>query len=61
MYDKKTDKIVGAFIIGPNADDIIHEFVALMNSASPTTDVLREMIHIHPTLSEVMEALKSVS
>ena len=61
VYDKKTDKIVGAFIIGPNADDIIHEFVALMNSASPTTDVLREMIHIHPTLSEVMEALKSVS
>ena len=61
IYDKKTDKIVGAFIIGPNADDIIHEFVALMNSASPTVDVLRDMIHIHPTLSEVMEALKSVS
>lgn len=61
VYDKKTDKIVGAFIIGPNADDIIHEFVALMNSASPTTDVLRDMIHIHPTLSEVMEALKVVS
>ncbi|MEK6967380.1 MAG: dihydrolipoyl dehydrogenase [Nanoarchaeota archaeon] len=61
VYDKKTDKIVGAFIIGPNADDLIHEFVVLMNSASPTVDVIRDTIHIHPTLAEVMEALKIVS
>jgi dihydrolipoamide dehydrogenase len=61
LFDKKTSKIVGAFIIGPGADDLIHEFVAVMNSASPTIDVIQDTIHIHPTLAEVMEALKTVS
>ncbi len=61
VYDKKTDKIVGAVIVGAQADDLIHEFVVLMNSASPTTDVLKDTVHIHPTLAEVMDALKTVS
>jgi len=60
LFDKKDNKIIGATIVGPNADDIIHEFVALMNS-SGIIDTLKEMVHIHPTLSEVMEALKTVS
>lgn len=57
LYNKKSRKIIGASIIGPNADDIIHELVALIY-ANAKIDVLKEIIHIHPTLSEVMENLK---
>ncbi len=60
LYENKSKKILGAIIIGPGADDIIHEFVALMN-AHATVDLLRKVIHIHPTLSEVFEALKDIS
>ncbi len=60
LYDKKTDKIIGGTVVGPNADDIIHEIVALMNAGGTTQD-LRNTIHIHPTLSEVFEALKDVT
>ncbi len=57
LVEKVTGKIIGAFIIGQNADDLIHEFVAVMNSASPTFETIKKTVHIHPTLSEVMEAL----
>lgn len=60
LYDKKSRKILGCVIIGPRADDLIHEFVAVMNSSSPTIDTIRKTIHVHPTLSEVMEALIDV-
>ena len=57
LYNKKTRKIIGASIVGANADDIIHEVVALIY-ADAKIDVLKQMIHIHPTLSEVMVNLK---
>ncbi len=50
-------RILGAQVVGPNADDIIHEFVALMHTGSQGVDILKKMIHIHPTLSEVCESL----
>ncbi|MBI2451465.1 dihydrolipoyl dehydrogenase [Candidatus Pacearchaeota archaeon] len=59
FYNKRTQIILGAIIIGPRADEIIHEFTALMNSKG-TIDEMRNTIHIHPTLSEVIEALKEV-
>ena len=54
----KKGRILGSQIIGPNADDIIHEIIAVMNSKSPTIDTIRRTIHVHPTLSEVLEELK---
>ena len=57
LYNKRDRQIIGATVMGPNADDIIHEFVALMNTKATIT-TLKRMIHIHPTLSEVMENLK---
>ncbi len=56
IYDKGTRQILGCTIIGPDADDLIHEFVAVMN-AKATIDTIKETIHIHPTLAEVMEEL----
>ncbi|MFH2020949.1 MAG: dihydrolipoyl dehydrogenase [archaeon] len=57
LFDKSSRKILGCCIIGANADDIVHEVVALMY-AGGKVDILSEMIHIHPTLSEVMENLR---
>lgn len=55
---KKDKRILGATIIGPNADDMIHEIATIMNSTSPTITTLQKTIHVHPTLSEVMESLR---
>lgn len=57
FYNPKSKKILGATIIGERADDLIHEIVAVMNSKSPTIDTIKKTIHIHPTLTEVMENL----
>jgi pyruvate/2-oxoglutarate dehydrogenase complex dihydrolipoamide dehydrogenase (E3) component len=56
----KGTRIEGCTIIGPRADDLVHECCAVMNSSSPTIKTIQKTIHIHPTLSEVMEALKKV-
>lgn len=45
-------EIVGVHIIGPNASDLIHEAVILMNKKIPL-DQFVNFIHAHPTLSEV--------
>lgn len=47
------DKILGAHIIGPNASDLIHEFVVMMNANMTITEA-KNMIFAHPTLSEVI-------
>lgn len=60
LYNKKDRKIIGATIIGPKADELIHEFVVLMNCDATIDKLTHEVIHIHPTLSEVFEALKDV-
>ncbi len=60
IADKKTDKILGAHIIGPHASDLIHEAsVAMKNGV--TIKELADTIHAHPTLSEgIMEAAEDV-
>lgn len=58
IYDSMSHRIYGACCIGPSADVIIHEVVALMNSSNPSIDAIKKAIHIHPTLSEIMTVLK---
>jgi pyruvate/2-oxoglutarate dehydrogenase complex dihydrolipoamide dehydrogenase (E3) component len=55
IYEVKTKVILGAAIIGPSADTLLHEIVAVMNSKEPTIDVISRSIHAHPTLSEVFD------
>lgn len=57
VYERASRKLLGACCVGPRADDIIHEFVAFM-SMKATIDDVHAAIHIHPTLSEVVEALQ---
>ena len=56
IADKKTDRVVGAHIIGPNATEIIGEVVAYMKMEA-TLEEIMNTIHAHPTISEgIMEA-----
>lgn len=53
LADKKTDRIVGAHIVGPSASEIIHEVVVCMEFGGSSEDLARSF-HAHPTLSEVV-------
>jgi len=58
--DAGTGKILGAHILGPHADDLIHE-CALAMKAGLTASEVADMIHAHPTLPEaVLEAMHGV-
>jgi len=60
VADKKTDKVLGAHIIGPHASDMIHE-TALAIKAGLTVRDIAGTIHAHPTLSEgIMEAAEDL-
>ena len=49
----KDRKILGAHIIGPEASNMIHMLIALMNK-NGTLDDLLNMIYIHPALPEIV-------
>ncbi len=51
---KKTDKILGAHIIGRSAGDIIHEICVAMEFSGSAEDVARTC-HAHPTLNEAIK------
>ena len=51
--------ILGAHIMGAHASDLIHEITAAMNIGA-TREQMQDVIHAHPTLSEVLQsALKT--
>ena len=49
-----TDEILGGHILGPHADDLIHEVVVAMQGGGKL-ETLTKSIHIHPTLSEFVK------
>jgi dihydrolipoamide dehydrogenase len=51
--DTKSDRLLGAQIIGPRASDLISEVVTVMEFGGSSEDIART-IHAHPTLSEVV-------
>lgn len=55
IVEAETEKILGAHIIGPDASTLIHEIIPLMYTPEGTYRPIREMMHIHPALSEVVE------
>ena len=61
VADSGSGELLGVHIIGPCATELIHE-AALALSLEATVEDLAEMIHAHPTLSELlMEAAHDVS
>ena len=51
LADKKTDRLLGAHIIGPNAGEMINEAVLAIEYGASCEDVARTC-HAHPTLAE---------
>jgi dihydrolipoamide dehydrogenase len=47
--------ILGAHIVGPEASVLIQEVINLMYTPSRSVDPIRDGMHIHPALSEVVE------
>ncbi len=56
VIDADTDKIVGATLVGYEAGELVHVFIAHMQSGS-TWQTLDESVHIHPTYSEAFPGL----
>lgn len=60
IADKKTDKILGAHMVGPSVSELIHEVIVAMEFGGSSEDLARSF-HAHPTLSEaVREAALAV-
>ena len=54
LADSKTDKVLGAHIVGPEAGDLIQEVVSVMEFDGTAEDIARTC-HAHPTLTEVVK------
>lgn len=52
IVHKKTRKILGAHIIGPEASNMIHLFIAYM-TMNKQVDEINKMIFIHPAIQEI--------
>ena len=60
LADEKTDKVLGAHLIGPHAGELIAEIGIAMEFGASSEDIARTC-HAHPTFSEaVKEAALSV-
>ena len=53
LFDKKTGRVLGGAIVGPNAGDLISEIALALEMGSDAADISLT-IHPHPTLSETV-------
>jgi pyruvate/2-oxoglutarate dehydrogenase complex dihydrolipoamide dehydrogenase (E3) component len=56
FIEEKTDKILGATFLGTGADEYIHTIIDMMYADAPYT-VIRDAVHIHPTVSELIPTM----
>ncbi len=54
LADRKTDKVLGAHIVGFGAGEMIHEAAVLMEFGGSAEDLARTC-HAHPTMSEAVK------
>ena len=60
LADGHSGEIIGSSILGPRADDLIHEIATMMHYGGKVDDIL-DMPWYHPTLSEVvLELARSI-
>ncbi len=56
LIDPKTERVLGAFIVGAEAGELIHVFVALLQ-ASASVRAIVDAEFVHPTFSEGVQSL----
>jgi pyruvate/2-oxoglutarate dehydrogenase complex dihydrolipoamide dehydrogenase (E3) component len=58
IVEAETSLILGAAILGTGGDEVIHSILDVMYARKPYT-LIREAVHIHPTVSELVPTLLS--
>jgi pyruvate/2-oxoglutarate dehydrogenase complex dihydrolipoamide dehydrogenase (E3) component len=56
VVDAGTKEILGAAILGPGGDEVIHSILDVMYAKAPYT-VIQRAVHIHPTVSELIPTM----
>jgi len=56
LVDADSEKILGAAILGIEGDEIIHSIIDMMYADEPYTTI-RDAVHIHPTVSELIPTM----
>ena len=56
VIDADTKQILGAAVLGPGGDEVIHCILDLMYAKAPYT-VMQRAMHIHPTVSELIPTM----
>ena len=56
VVDAETKEILGAAILGPGGDEIVHSILDVMYAKAPYT-VIQRAVHIHPTVSELIPTM----
>ena len=56
LVDADTERILGAALLGIEADEVVHVILDVMYAKAPYTLIQRAM-HIHPTVSELLPTL----
>lgn len=56
LIDAETDEILGANILGIGGDEIIHLFIDIMYAKAPY-HVIKNAVHIHPTVAELIPTM----
>ncbi|HWY47162.1 MAG TPA: hypothetical protein VNX70_07255, partial [Bryobacteraceae bacterium] len=55
LLEEGTGKILGAAILATEGAELVHMFIDIMNAGASST-VIRDAIHIHPTLAEAVQS-----
>jgi dihydrolipoamide dehydrogenase len=55
ILERESMRILGAHIVGPHASILIQEIINLMYTREQSAQPMQESIHIHPSLSEVVQ------
>lgn len=58
VVDAGTDRLLGAAVLAVEGAELVHAYIDLMNADAPYT-VIRDAVHIHPTLSEAVQSVFS--
>jgi pyruvate/2-oxoglutarate dehydrogenase complex dihydrolipoamide dehydrogenase (E3) component len=56
VIDAATERILGAAVLANEGAELVHMYVDIMNADAPYT-VIRDAIHIHPTLAEAVQSI----
>ena len=55
IVNRADDRMLGAAVLAHSGGELVHMYADLMNAGAPYT-VMRDAVHIHPTLAEAIQS-----